>query len=227
MLWSPYHFSAQTFGLTLVYARRAELPVTPLTRRALAVFFVSSFLVQYAQSEISLGTAFMYAISYPQLNLPKWTPLACRIVMYAALAVLAAQCWRAKRLPWIVALPVCTQYLWFVHGSHDISFQILLPFFHGLQYLLIAWSLEMQRGARPWPASFRWFGVNFALGALLFFALPRLFVRGGWPLEFSTLIILAALSVHHYFVDGVIWKLQRAEKSSPLFRNVGWAWRRE
>lgn len=230
ILWSPYHFSSQTFGLTLVYSRRAGLTVSKLTRRALAVFFVSSFLVQYTQAEISLKTAFMYAISYPQFPLPSITPLACQIIMYAALAVLAVEFipqFRARKsVPWIVVLPLFTQYLWFVHGSYDISFQLLLPLFHGIQYLLIAWSLEMHRAKQPLRGSLLWFGANFACGALLFFGVPRLLAFAGWDLQFSTLIILAAVSIHHYFIDGVIWKLHRAESRSPLFRNVAWAWRR-
>jgi hypothetical protein len=233
VLWSPYHFSAQALGLTLIYARRANLGVSPLARRALTVFFVSSFLVQYSETETSLGTAFLYAMAYPQLHLPAWTPLACKIVMYAAAAVLAYELLprlrAADRFPWIVLLPVATQYLWFVHGRHDFSFQLLVPFFHALQYLLVAWSVEMHGGrsrARPWFGSARWLALNVVGGGFLFFGLPRLLAGRGFGLEFSILVVAAGVSLHHYFVDGVIWKLQRESRESPLFRNVAWAFGR-
>jgi hypothetical protein len=231
ILWSPWHFSLQTFGITLIYARRAGIELPSKARTALAVFFVSSFLAQYAEAERSLSASFFYAVSYPHLSLPALAPKICLWLTYASLAAFAYFLlpFRA-RLPWILILPVATQYLWFVHGRKDISFQLLLPIFHGIQYLLIAWALEMhQRGSlAPSLASLRWMGVNFLVGGLFFFGLPQLLHRlGGWSLAFSTLVIFASISVHHYLVDGVIWKLRREQGKSPLFLNVRHAWSRK
>lgn len=239
ILWSPWHFSLQTFGILMIYSRRARLAVNPAARRALASFFISSFLVQYSEAESSLRTGFMYAISYPQLQLPAFMPLACKAVMYASLAAAAFFLYpslrAARRVPLFLLLPIATQYLWFVHGARDLSFQLLLPLFHGLQYLLIALALELRaKGAREASPSFRasmkagatWMGGNFAVGAALFAGVPWLLARAGIEASFATLVILAAVSVHHYFVDGVIWKIRREGDSSPLFGNVARAWRK-
>lgn len=239
VLWSPWHFSLQAFGITLIYARRAGVAVPSGAKRALACFFVSSFLVQYSEAENALSHSYLYAISYPQLRLPAFTPLACKAVMFASLAAAAWGLWpsvkAAGRLPLILVLPVLTQYLWFVHGARDLSFQLLLPLFHGLQYLLIAFALELRVRALTHPspsfaasvkAGGKWMAANFAAGALLFAGLPWLLARAGFDLAFATLVILAAVSVHHYFVDGVIWKLGREAGASPLFGNVAHAWRK-
>lgn len=239
LLWSPWHFSLQTFGLLMLYSRRSNIPVPPLAKKALAGFFISSFLVQYSESEISLRTAFMYAITYPQLDLPALTPLFFKAVMVLCLAASVIG-WlpslrAARPFPYFLALPLATQYLWFVHGTRDLSFQLLLPLFHGIQYLLIAWGLEVRtKAAKESRPSFRsslftsarWMGANFAIGALLFAGLPWLLSKAGIDLAFATLVILASVSVHHYFVDGVIWKLQRERANSPLFGNVSRAWRK-
>ncbi len=230
VLWSPYHFSLQTLGITLIYARRANLRISPLARQALTVFVISSFLVQYAESEIALRTGFMYALSFPQLALPAWAPNAFQAIMYSSIAVLAwellPEILKSGRLPWIVFVPLLTQYLWFVYGAKDVTFQLFTPLFHSLQYMLIAWSVEMHsRGRAPWKASARWYAMNVGLGALFFSGIPHLLARFGFNLEYSLLIFSAAISLHHYFVDGVIWKLQRERTGSPLFRNVGWAFR--
>lgn len=229
LLWSPYHFSAQSLGITLIYARRTEFPASPLFRRALTGFFLSSFLVQCSETETSFRTAYMYAMAYPQLNIPAWTPAVFQALMYGCLAVAGAELFRIRKAPpWILALPVATQYLWFVFGAKDISFQLLIPFFHALQYLLIAWSIDVHarspRGALAAIfGSARWFGLNFAAGAVLFFGVPRVLAAHGWNLEVALLLVTAGLSLHHYFVDGVIWKLRQEKDRSPLFRNVGWA----
>jgi hypothetical protein len=224
-LWSPYHYSSQTFGLALIYFRRADLQLPQTARHFLAAFFASSFLVQYSESEIALGTAMMSGVSYPQLALPAWAPLACKAVMYLAMALLAWQLFPLFRknriIPWIALLPLLTQYLWFVHGAKDLSFQLLLPFFHGLQYLLVAWAVEIHKQRSRWLASGKWMAGNLLASALVFFLLPKLLTGGPFRIEFVTVVVLATVSIHHYFVDGVIWKLRHATARSPLFVNIG------
>jgi len=233
ILWSPWHFSLQTFGITLIYARRAGIDISPAAKKALGLFFVSSFLVQYTEVERSMSVGFMYALFYPQLDLPAFiTPLASG-AMYASLAFAGWSIFptfRSRGLPWIFLLPILTQYLWFVHGAKVLSFQLLLPLFHGLQYLLIAWAIEIQARGRSLGvarATSRWALVNFTVGAIFFFGIPRLLAWFGFDLAFSTLVFLAAVSVHHYFVDGVIWKIREEGQRSPLFSNVRWAWQPE
>jgi hypothetical protein len=50
--------------------------------------------------------------------------------------------------------------------------------------------------------------------------MPRFFAALGTPLDFSLGVVLAAIQIHHFFVDGVIWKLRRTSVSSPLMENV-------
>ena len=54
-------------------------------------------------------------------------------------------------------------------------------------------------------------------GAVLFWALPRLLVEAsGLPLSTVEGIAIAGVQIHHFFVDGVIWKLRDARVSAPL-----------
>ena len=43
---------------------------------------------------------------------------------------------------------------------------------------------------------------------VLFWLLPRLGGSAGFTLPFATAVILSAVQIHHFFVDGVIWKLE-------------------
>ncbi|MGZ3713441.1 MAG: hypothetical protein ACXVBE_16875, partial [Bdellovibrionota bacterium] len=126
--------------------------------------------------------------------------------------------------------PVVTQYVWFVFGSGLAAFQEFVPFFHSLQYILIAWSMELHVQAEKSPVrkpmrflltkSASWGGANFIGGSILFYFLPLLFSRFGWELGFSTAVILSGVQIHHFFVDGVIWKLKRKTVASPLMSNI-------
>ncbi len=127
----------------------------------------------------------------------------------------------------MVMLPVVTQVFWFVLGANVALYYEFVPFFHSLQYLLIAWAMQLSEtrqrlGIVPSPTyalreSGRWGGLNVLGGAVLFWALPRLLVEAsGLPLSTVEGIAIAGVQIHHFFVDGVIWKLRDARVSAPL-----------
>ena len=62
--------------------------------------------------------------------------------------------------------------------------------------------------------------MNIVGGLLLFETLPLVFGLTGSPTAFVSGVVLAAVQVHHFFVDGVIWKLKTPSVSSPLMVNV-------
>jgi hypothetical protein len=132
---------------------------------------------------------------------------------------------RGQRVPLIVLLPAFTQYIWFV-ATPAGQFGYMVPFFHSLQYLLIAWSVQLKVGLTErkrdpsvryvWTESARWMAINIAGGYALFWVLPHLGSHFGKSLAFSTAVMLAAIQIHHFFVDGVIWRLRNSESRSPL-----------
>jgi hypothetical protein len=60
-------------------------------------------------------------------------------------------------------------------------------------------------------------GLNIAIGALLFWVLPRAVHHlGGVPMGFTVPVLGAAVQIHHFFVDGVIWKLRNPRVDALL-----------
>ena len=55
---------------------------------------------------------------------------------------------------------------------------------------------------------------------LLFFGLPAAFSWLPLPLMTIAGILAAAVNIHHFFVDGVIWKLRDTATSSALMMNI-------
>jgi hypothetical protein len=238
LIWSPYHFSAQTLGITLIYARRSGFEIRPWERKAIAGFIFLTFAQASAYAELSgVKPQPFYAVSYPVLGLHEWLPHLLRDAMWACLIVFGAMMlWRALHarqiIPWIVLLPAAAQAVWFVpRGSlYLVSFAFMVPFFHSLQYLLIAWSVQMKEsqdesGARPsWRfvglESLRWVAICGIGGVILFWALPHIGGHFGEPLGFSIAVIFAAVQVHHFFVDGVIWKLKNPRVQSPTMTTL-------
>lgn len=232
-IWSPYHFSGQTLGISLVYARRAGLKIEKVERFALSSFIYGTFIAQTIRTETGRQMFDDSGIGYPSIGLPDWTNTAANawmILMGVLLVILVARwCWQRKKLlPPIVLLPAATQFVWFAPpGANWLSFAEFIPFFHSMQYMLIAWSMQLKEKmdlthaapSRTYVAkeSGRWWFVNFLVGACLFFGLPRLISHlFGIGQDFSTGIIVGGVQLHHFFIDGVIWKLKKKTVSSPL-----------
>ncbi len=230
LLWSPYHFSGQTLGITMVYARRTGFVIDGWLRHSLTAFIFLTFAVQSAWAEVGLHVNPFYGVEYPTLGVPVWLPQMLTKVMWIALAAtIALLLWKVinngPRVPLIVVLPAFTQYVWFV-ATPAGQFSYMVPFFHSLQYLLIAWSVQLKEGLAErqrdpsvkyvWSESARWMAINIAGGYALFWALPHLGGHFGKPLVFSTAVMLAAVQIHHFFVDGVIWRLRNPAARSPL-----------
>src|SRR6516225_8610605 len=85
-------------------------------------------------------------------------------------------------------------------------------------------SARTRRQERSWrrvrAEALRWGARNITGGVLLFIGLPLCFA---WlPVPFLTIagIMAAAVNVHHFFVDGVIWKLRDNSNSSALMISI-------
>lgn len=235
ILWAPFHFAGQSIGISLIYARRAGFDFGAAGRWALSAFLYGLFVAQAVRYEAGLQRFDQYGLAYASLGVPEWWgTLAQGWVVLAGLGFIACvwrRCAAERRLvPPIVLFPVLTHFIWFVPGAQWASFGEFVPFFHGLQYLLIAWSMQLKEkldreGLEPsrgyvLSETARWGAMNFAVGAALFYGIPELMARFGAPLAFTTGIVASAVQIHHYFVDGVIWKLRKTSVSSPLMAGL-------
>src|SRR5215472_18340285 len=80
LLWSPYHYSGQTIGLTMIYARRAGFPIGRRERMALSAFVFSAFVygVIHIQQH---GFRDVFGTEVPLPLLPSWMAAAAQAAM--------------------------------------------------------------------------------------------------------------------------------------------------
>jgi hypothetical protein len=253
-IWSPYHFSGQTLGITLIYMRRAGIKLSSLERLMLSSFIYGTFISMSVLAEFGTGLISFWGVQYPRFGLPEWgryafatsgllsQPYLALIpvaMMYLGgalftMMMIRKSIERKQMIPLIVFVPAITQWIWFVYTADWPCFNQFVPFFHSLQYMMIAWSMQMKesldsRKAKPGLEfltieSFRWGTIILIGGAILFsehVGLPKLV---SWlfnvDIYVCLAIILSAIQIHHFFVDGVIWKLKSQSVSSPLMMNV-------
>ncbi|MCB0393001.1 MAG: hypothetical protein KDD25_00495 [Bdellovibrionales bacterium] len=239
VIWSPYHFSGQSMGITMVYFHRAGLRLSKWERFALSTFIFSSFtsVVLFYESGHSLNTQH-FGIPYESFGVPMWSVQVSRAIMsLAAIAfsgLMIRKSFKEKvKIPFIVFLPAITHFVWYVGGFNFRSFDELVPLFHSVQYMFIALTVQLKsvadakRETRITKSQFlgrslKWWAINIAGGFLLFRFLPDLAERFpaisqsiGSPI-FIAGVFSAAVQLHHFFVDGVIWKLKSTKNQNPL-----------
>lgn len=263
VMWSPWHYTGQNFGVLMMFLRRAGVDVSAEERQRLHLAFVASFVMLMAAFNTGLSADPLVL----SLGLP---PVSARIMEAGAgLTFLAggiaafAPIWR--RAPFgAIAAPLTlytTQALWFVVPvalSWTASLSApqtryssgMLAVMHSAQYLWITRYFakkDAESGApgtwRPWA----YWATLIVGGMALYLPVPWI-ASYGWHLDYTTsvLVVAAIVNLHHFMIDGVVWKLRNprvgrvlvgetrgpatgadaaAATAAPARRRFAWAWR--
>jgi hypothetical protein len=230
-VWVPYHYSAQAYGLSAMYAYRSGSELGDGERRLLRWACLMPFVWSLLQLKGPTGQILGH---FGYADLPLAGPLregtstvlaaTALVLPVAAFFYLARR--RGLRLPAISLLIVATNAIWWVMLMPIDAF-FWATVFHGLQYLAIVTVFhvkERMRDAAPEGATARgpvfhavvFYAANVAIGYALFELWPHLYALAGLNLQKSVLLVAAVINVHHFVVDAYIWKLRR----DPNYRTV-------
>ena len=131
-----------------------------------------------------------------------------------------------RRMPLISLLVIMTNGVWFAVFPLIDGF-IWTTVFHGIQYLAIVMIFHVRdRMASPennHGVVFHaiWFyGMCLCLGYALFNCLPYGYQMLGFGAAESVLLVIAAINIHHFIVDGYIWKLGRGDANRRVVENI-------
>jgi len=225
LTWSPWHYSGQNYGLFMMFARRAGAKPSEAVRRALYGAFIASYLVLFLGFHTGASTDPLFiSLGIPAI-VSRWEQILLGVV-FAALATFGLSR-LARETGWRKLLPSLTlfssQSLWFVLPAGISLIKGLeipqsryssgvLAVMHSAQYLWITSYYARREAAgensRPWRA-WAYFGVLIAGGIALFVPGPWLASRV-FHHDFTTsfLIFTALVNIHHFLLDGAIWKLR-------------------
>jgi hypothetical protein len=218
--WSGYHYSGQSLGLAMLYPLRQGVRLEPREKRLLSlplyVSWILSLLGLFRLSSSARNPAYE-AVRHGYLGppLPAWGVALGLAVLAASLTgvwtVARARRARGVPLPWPTYAVLSAQIAWFTIGLYQPLFNILLvPMFHGLQYLgLTSWHASREPGAGG-PGRFaRYLLVVLLLGLVVNPGLFMIF-RGsdaGRAL-LSAAAVTSFVNLHHFLLDGRIWRLR-------------------
>jgi hypothetical protein len=222
LLWSPYHYSGQAVGITVAYARRSGFRLTRPMRWMLSAFIYGTFITAAARVEAGLTKLSYFGIVYPTLGLPAEVAEGAQLFLIAAgiafIVLLGFRSlWERRRPSPILLLPALAHFVWFIPGPGIGAFFLLIPFFHGIQYLLVAGYFQLSERGRTTAWGFSrnlreigvWLALNVLGGICLLRWLPEgIALLSGFDPLFVLPVVMAGVQIHHFFVDGVIWKIR-------------------
>lgn len=246
--WSPWHYTGQNYGISVMFLRRRGVDFDDSTRRALYVSFIASFfvvaLVQHS------GTS---AMPDSRLQGVRFLSLGISTDLSSVLVPLAGLVWAAAVVVAIVGLRragswrdiaptlavVLLQALWFSVpfllrfgrvslGVEAFDWQWRTQAFlwiaagHAAQYLWV--SSYYARSADSFTNQPRYYGKVIAAGTSVWLFPAMLLgpgtAMGAAPAAGFALLLASCVNLHHFVLDGVIWKLRHARIASVLIRDV-------
>jgi len=231
--WSPWHYTGQNYGLLMMFTRRAGVTPTEGERQALHLAFIASYLMLL----FSFHTGPSPDPLIISLGLPAKFTLPVRAML--GLFFLVASAWAlvslARRSSWKALLPsvtlTTTQFFWFLlpavielaSGKEVPQTRYssgILAVLHSAQYLWITsyYQEKEARAAGQTTWSFPRYLLTLVAGGI------ALFIPGPWlasrvfHADFATsfLTFMALVNLHHFLLDGAIWKLRDSRIASFL-----------
>jgi len=248
VMWGIWHFSAQNYGIAVLYLRRSGVETTPQLQRPLHASFLFSALlailaIHVAGSEVSFASrSYDPAGTFRIFRFGIGSPLREVVQGAVALGYVGSLAWAFARLrgdlpvrrlgP--IALLLLTQALWYsipafgtltgswASGSRGYAFAaVWISIAHAAQYLWVSTYYAERSGAcdrlAPYLGRCMLAGAAITAPGLLF--APGLL--GGATVHSTSIVILvfAVLNIHHFLLDGAIWRLREGRVASLLVRS--------
>jgi len=239
--WSPWHYSGQNYGLFMMFARRAGANPDKGARQALYGAFVASYLMLFLGFHTGHSTDPLFVSLGIPATVSRWE----QMVLGAGFVALSAYglVKLSRQTGWRRLLPSLTlfssQVLWFLLPAAIALLRRLeipqtryssgaLAVMHSAQYLWITSyyarreaSGDEAKAERNWrPLAY--FGVLIVGGIALFVPGPWLASRVlHHDFSASFLIFTSLVNIHHFILDGAIWKLRDGRIAALLLNSKG------
>ncbi len=240
LTWSPWHYSGQNYGLFMMFARRAGADPDKTGRRTVYGAFVVSYLILFLGFHTGPSTDPLFlSLGIPAV-VSRWGQVGLGVAFIGLSAFGLTRL--ARSTGWRKLTPSLTlfssQFLWFLLPAAISLIKGLeipqnrystgvLAVMHSAQYLWITSyyarreaageaSNKPQRNWRP----LAYFGVLVVGGIALFVPGPWVASRAfHHDFTVSFLIFTALVNIHHFILDGAIWKLRDGRIASLLLNS--------
>jgi hypothetical protein len=224
-----WHYTGQAWGMVAVFSKLAGIKLNGEER----------FLIRFG-----LRVLFVWHVTWGAQDLPEsWLgplhPYLPAILNYISLLAFISFFMgvvgflkimsRTGKVPskQMVA-PWLAIFLWYLALSINPDAYIFVQVSHALQYLIFPFRVHLNEkrffkvdcnSAVQFIYAGKYYLILILLGGLVFYSPELLFNNAQQGLTLATLVA-SAISIHHYFVDGCIWKISNPDVRKRLFKHV-------
>lgn len=247
LYWATWHFVAQNWGILRIYQRKSGEPETSLATKLEKPLLLLVVLFCLAH-RIYTGPRVLFGVEvlYPPLPYPLVLALLAPIALL--LGVVLVQRVRERNQPWAKAAWVrlafigCSFIGFFVPfqliTSDDTSAFAAAACWHGFQYLGMvrhyhrnAWRNGVDERAKivswlaqpGWARAALYMALLLAMAGAVYGVIYGIALATSMPFYTWAAIVWISLTLSHYWIDGVIWKLRRPELAQRVGIDVATA----
>jgi len=225
-VYLAWHYTGQSWGMTASFmaigGARMKPPERFMIRSGYRVMLVIHVSLWASYLPLPEGHPWLrwYYDFMANLHVTLWIGAGITFVMgimgFRSIARRTGQ-----RIPARAVIPWIATYGWYLLMYKHPESGPIIQLFHALQYLIFPFRVEINRGARKSGkklSSTLRVGVLYTsliAAGLMVFSVPE---WAGYA-EFAE-IVGSIVNIHHYFVDGCIWKISNPEVRQDLFGHL-------
>ena len=225
-----WHYTGQVWGMMASYAWLEGVSFTPAERnlvrtslRILLAWHVTWFLYTQLRDPTKIRPAYLLISGGT-------------VIAFALGATGLLRMWRRTGVipPARTLIAWGAIFVWYAVMARDPKAIFWIQIAHALQYLSFPIRVEMNRTAASQPTSRRRMIEHMVLYGLLLLGVSVVIAQvvpgramdavanvfGEQPGRVTPVLLLMFLNIHHYFTDGVMWKISNPDVRKALFAHV-------
>lgn len=222
------HYTGQTWGMMASFAYLDGLRFTEEERR----LFRSVLKILMGWQLVWFSTTISDRFPTLAQVLQDVKPVVDIVAVSAAVTGLLAFGKIFKRTgalpPLRVMLPFVALCFWYLLLNKHPNTLFWVQLSHALQYLIFPFRVEMNRLALEPEESKRsvfgpmllYYGAMVLVGYVIFFGVEDMLVALNSELGIIAVMLTAVVNIHHYFIDGCVWKISNPRVRKDLFLHL-------
>ncbi len=224
-----WHYTGQAWGMIATFSHLAGIQMTQYERITLRGGLRVLLIWHVVWGAQDLPPTWLGGL---HIYLPELLQII-NIIAFIAFFVAIHTFWKLKKrtgksvTPQMIT-PWLSIYLWYLVLYFEPGAYIFVQLSHALQYLIFPLRVELNRKGfkqlnRKTAAQMAW-GARYYLvlivAGIVGFYLPGELIGTSTQTYTIAVLLSAMISIHHYFVDGAIWKLKNPRVRNILFSHI-------
>lgn len=237
-IYLAWHYTGQAWGMVSAFSRVLGITFSEVERRCIRSGMRSLLVVHvlFALSGRLPPSEWIAAETYTRIygvTFQLAVGLAALCLLAGGWAFLSARS-RGQKIPARVVFPWLALYLWYPFWYFVPGGFLWVQLSHAVQYMAFPLRVEVNRYTKTTPRSASEKRIRVALVYACLVLAGGLFLHGpplaahafghGWYSTPGAQILfqgfISCIAIHHYFVDGAIWKLSNPKVRGELLRHL-------